>query len=72
MCNFFNAGMSGGELLLSTINDTTFGPSICFGLGGTAIEYYGEIMNKSNVFLPVFLDFDSPVVKRTIEEMPAT
>lgn len=44
MCEFYNNGMSGGELLLSSFNDTTFGPSLCFGLGGTAIEYYGKIM----------------------------
>lgn len=41
MCQFYTGGMSGGELLLSSFNDTSFGPSICFGLGGTAIEYYG-------------------------------
>ncbi|CAL6000183.1 Acyl-CoA_synthetase [Hexamita inflata] len=72
MCNFFSNGMSGGELLLSSFNDTTFGPSICFGLGGTAIEYYGSVMNQSQTFLPVFVDFDSPVIRKTVEEMPCS
>lgn len=29
-------------------------------------------MNQSQIFLPVFLDFNSPIVRKSIEEMPCT
>ena len=72
MVAFHSSGMSGGELLLSSFNDASFGPSICFGLGGTAIEYYSQIMDKSQVFLPVFLDFGSDIIRKAILDMPCT
>ena len=47
MCKYSRYGMSGGELLLSTFDDNTFGPSLCFGLGGTAANYYDNTIENS-------------------------
>jgi len=75
MANFYTSGMSGGELLISAYEDGSFGPCICFGMGGTAVEYYKKAMKQamSQAFIPVFIDLHkSPVAQAAIERLPAT
>ena len=75
MAKFYDSGMSNGELLISVFEDSSFGPCLCFGLGGTAIEYYGDVMKQSmsTVFLPVFLNLkESKPALAAIERLPVT
>ncbi|KAH0570158.1 Acyl-CoA synthetase [Spironucleus salmonicida] len=70
MAAFSQRNPSNGELLISAFNDDSFGPQLCFGMGGTGVEFYAEMMQKPNVFLPVFVNFRSTIVRKTILELP--
>ncbi|EET00248.1 Acyl-CoA synthetase [Giardia duodenalis ATCC 50581] len=58
MAKFYDSGMSNGELLISAFEDTGFGPCVCFGLGGTGVEYYKKVMRQghSSIFLPSWIN----------------
>ncbi|KAL0232242.1 hypothetical protein PCE1_002584 [Barthelona sp. PCE] len=60
----------GGEILLSCFQDPHFGPCVCFGFGGTTVEFMKEIMktNRANIILPASLDLES--VKHIIRDLP--
>lgn len=48
------------EMLLGLYQDPFFGPCVCLGFGGTAAEYYKDIMRPQNaqVFIPAAIDLD--------------
>ncbi|OHS94754.1 CoA binding domain containing protein [Tritrichomonas foetus] len=63
----------GTEMLVSAYQDPFFGPTVCYGFGGTIVDYLKEVMSrgKSQVFIPAL--FDQPeVFQKLIKELPVS
>ncbi|ESU37737.1 ATP-dependent carboxylate-amine ligase, ATP-grasp domain protein [Giardia duodenalis] len=75
MAKFYDSGMSNGELLISAFEDTGFGPCVCFGLGGTGVEYYKKVMRQghSSIFLPSWINLaNSTAAMAALERLPVS
>lgn len=71
MADFHTKTPSHGEILLSALIDPTFGPVVCFGLGGTTVEQMKEFMPESLLFIPCYVDLSTSIEWRTrIEQLP--
>ena len=66
------SGDFGTELLVSGYQDPFFGPTVCYGLGGTIVEYLKKVMlpNHAQIFMPAL--FHSANYKKILEELPAS
>eukprot|EP00767_Chilomastix_cuspidata_P007104 gnl/Chilomastix_cuspidata/767.p1 GENE.gnl/Chilomastix_cuspidata/767~~gnl/Chilomastix_cuspidata/767.p1 ORF type:complete len:814 (+),score=238.62 gnl/Chilomastix_cuspidata/767:38-2443(+) len=74
MMDFFTKGPTNGELLLSTLNDSAFGPCLAFGFGGTTVEYLKTLMkpSKSVIFLPTIIDPSSNAFRKMVSSAPVS
>ena len=73
MAQFHTKTPSQGEILLSALVDSAFGPVVCFGLGGTTVEQMKEFMPDSILFIPCFVNVFTSVEWRTrIENLPVS
>jgi len=66
------SGDFGTELLVSGYQDPFFGPTVCYGFGGTIVEYLKGVMLPGNaqVFMPSLYEGNS--YKKILEELPAS
>eukprot|EP00768_Dysnectes_brevis_P005309 gnl/Dysnectes_brevis/379_a421_4214.p1 GENE.gnl/Dysnectes_brevis/379_a421_4214~~gnl/Dysnectes_brevis/379_a421_4214.p1 ORF type:complete len:858 (-),score=387.92 gnl/Dysnectes_brevis/379_a421_4214:68-2641(-) len=71
---FSKDGLAGGEYILSSYEDTDFGPMLCFGIGGTGVEYSKTVMKpgSSHLFVPAKADLDQgTMMGDALGELPA-
>jgi len=66
------SGDFGTELLVSGYQDPFFGPTVCYGLGGTTVEYLKKVMlpNHAQVFMPAL--FHNADYSKILKELPAS
>ena len=73
MADFYTKTPSAGEILLSALLDSAFGPVVCYGLGGTTVEQLKTYMPDSVLFIPAAVDIrKSPCWLQKLEAAPAT
>lgn len=73
--DFYKGGLASGEYLLSSYLDPDFGPMLCFGIGGTGVEYSKTVMKagSSHAFIPAKVDIsEGSCFGNILEELPAT
>lgn len=73
--DFYKGGLASGEYLLSSYLDPDFGPMLCFGIGGTGVEYSKTVMKagSSHAFIPAKADIsEGSCFGDILENLPAT
>lgn len=73
--DFYRGGLASGEYLLSSYLDPDFGPMLCFGIGGTGVEYSKTVMKagSSHAFIPAKVDISKgSCFGDVLDNLPAT